>query len=308
MIEEGAVVRNRQEIIKLPDVSEMKLQVRIHESHINQIHHGLSAYVVLDSMPDQRYHGVVTKVAPLPDSQSRWGNPNLKVYATEIRIADRLPDVKPGVSARAEIIVTNLADVLTVPIQAVTTLHGQQMAYVADDPPRPVQVGVGMYNEKFIEITSGLKAGDRVLLAPPFDTQEKDLGGAILARGETVPATDTNQVARVLARTPEPGEHESGTKVLAGDAITNAPEVNGAAGQRTRFVEEAATGERHLRGDGDSGGKSPSREELLKRFDKNNDGQLDEAERAAMRIQLGNRIGRGTNAPLPEATRKPTDT
>jgi hypothetical protein len=71
----------------------------------------LSAYVVLDSMPDQRYHGVITKVAPLPDSQSRWGNPNLKVYATEIRIADHLPDVKPGVSARAEIIVTNLADV-----------------------------------------------------------------------------------------------------------------------------------------------------------------------------------------------------
>jgi HlyD family secretion protein len=307
MIEEGAVVRNRQEIIKLPDVSEMKLQVRIHESHINQIHHGLSAYVVLDSMPDQRYHGVITKVAPLPDSQSRWGNPNLKVYATEIRIADHLPDVKPGVSARAEIIVTNLASVLTVPIQAVTTLHGQQMAYVADDPPRPVQVGVGMYNEKFIEITSGLKEGDRVLLAPPFDTQEKDLGGAILARGETVSASDTNQVARVLARTPEVGEHESGAKVLAGDAITNAPEVNGVAGQRARFVEEAAPGERHLRGDADSGGKSPSREELLKRFDKNNDGQLDESERATMRIQLGNRIGRGTNAPLPEISRKPTD-
>ena len=29
MIEEGAVVRNRQEIIKLPDVAEMKLQVKI---------------------------------------------------------------------------------------------------------------------------------------------------------------------------------------------------------------------------------------------------------------------------------------
>ncbi len=308
MIEEGAVVRNRQELIKLPDVSEMKLMVRIHESHISHIRHGLSAYVVLDSMPDQRYHGVVTRVAPLPDSQSRWGNPNLKLYATEIRIADRLPDVKPGVSARAEIIVTNLDNVLTVPIQAVTTFRGQQMAYVADDPPRPVPVGVGMYNEKFIEITSGLKEGDRVLLAPPFDTQEKDLGGAILARGETVPASDTNQVARLLARTPEVGEHEGGAKVLASDAITNAPEVNGGAGQRARFVEEAATGERRPRVDGDSNGKSPSREELLKRFDKNNDGQLDEAERATMRIQSGNRIGRGTNAPLPEATRKPTDT
>jgi HlyD family secretion protein len=315
MIEEGAIVRNRQEIIKLPDVSEMKLQVRIHESHINQIRHGLSAFVVLDSMPDQRYHGVITKVAPLPDSQSRWGNPNLKVYATEIRITDRLPDVKPGVSARAEIIVTNLANVLTVPIQAVTTLRGQQMAYVAGDPPRPVAVGVGMYNEKFIEITSGLKEGDRVLLAPPFDTQEKDLGGAILARGETLPAADTNQVARVLARTPEVGEREGVAQALAGDAslsgaraITNAPEANGGAGPRERTAEEAATGERRPRVDGDSNGKSLTREEMLKRFDKNHDGQLDEAERATMRVQLGNRVGRSTNAPSPGAPRKPSDT
>ena len=40
MIEEGAVVRNRQVIIKLPDVSAMKLSVKIHESHINQVHPG----------------------------------------------------------------------------------------------------------------------------------------------------------------------------------------------------------------------------------------------------------------------------
>ena len=147
-----------------------------------------------------------------------------------------------------------------------------------------------------------------MLLAPPFDTQEKDLGGAILARGETVPATDTNQVARVLARTAEVGEHESGAKVTVSDTTTNAPEVNGVAGQRARFIEEAATGERHPRADRDSEGKSLSRDEMLKRFDKNNDGQLDESERATMRVQLGNRVGRGTNAPLPEISRKPTDT
>src|ERR1017187_5209347 len=83
MVEEGAVVRNRQEVIKLPDVSAMKVQVKIHETYINQIALGQPAFVVLDSMPDQRFRGNVSKVAPLPDSQSRWGNPDLKIYATE---------------------------------------------------------------------------------------------------------------------------------------------------------------------------------------------------------------------------------
>ena len=98
MIEEGAVVRNRQQLINLPDVSEFKLKVKIHESHINQVQRGQPAFVVLDSMPDQRFRGVVNKVAPLPDTQSRWGNPDLKVYATEILLTEKLPDVKPGVS------------------------------------------------------------------------------------------------------------------------------------------------------------------------------------------------------------------
>jgi HlyD family secretion protein len=190
MIEEGAVVRNRQEIIKLPDIAEMKLQVKIHESHINQIRHGQPAFVVLDSMPETRFHGVVNRIAPLPDSQSRWGNPDLKVYATEILITDRLPDIKPGVSARAEIIITNLTDALTVPIQSVTTHKGKQVVFLASAPQEPVPVTIGMYNTRLIQITGGLKEGDQVLLAPPFDSKEKDLGGSIIGEGE--PAAETN--------------------------------------------------------------------------------------------------------------------
>ena len=196
MIEEGAVVRNRQELIKLPDVSQMKLLVRIHESHINQVHVGQIAFVVLDSMPDQRLRGVVNKVGILPDGSSRWSNPNLKVYATEILVTDALPDIKPGVSARAEVVITNLESVLTVPIQAVSTRKGQQVVFLASAPDQPVKVDVGMYNPKFIEITQGLKEGQQVLLAPPFNTDEKDLGGAVFSDGEEVPAATSNQVAR----------------------------------------------------------------------------------------------------------------
>jgi HlyD family secretion protein len=197
MIEEGATVRNRQELIKLPDISQMKLRVKIHESHINQVQLGQPTFVVLDSMPDQRFRGEVMKVAPLPDSPGRYGNPDLKVYATEILVTDKLPDVKPGVSARAEIIITNLPHVLTVPIQCVTSYKGKQVVYLASAPQEPLPVSVGDYNTKFIEITSGLKEGDPVLLAPPFDTKDKDLGGAVIAEGEKPPPGLTNRTTAV---------------------------------------------------------------------------------------------------------------
>jgi len=65
---------------------------------------GQPAFVVLDPLPDQRFKAQVTKVGLLPDTQTRFGNPNLKVYNTEVLLQDTLPDVKPGVSARAEIV------------------------------------------------------------------------------------------------------------------------------------------------------------------------------------------------------------
>jgi HlyD family secretion protein len=186
VIEEGAMVRKRQEIIKLPDVSEMKLTVKVHESHVNQVRPGQAAYIVLDALPDKRFRGHVNWIAPLPDSSSLRGDPNLKVYLTEVRITDPLPNVKPGVSARAEIVVTNLENALTVPIQAVTTRMGQQVVFLAESPTKPVPVSLGLFNTKLIEITSGVKEGDRVLLSPPFGV-EKNLGGAIIAVGDTLP-------------------------------------------------------------------------------------------------------------------------
>ena len=256
MIEEGAVVRNRQELIKLPDVSQMKLLVRIHESHINQVHVGQLAFVVLDSMPDQRLRGVVNKVGILPDSGMRWSNPNLKVYATEILVTDPLPDVKPGVSARAEVIITNLNDVLTVPIQSVSTRKGEQVVFLASAPDQPVKVEVGMYNTKFIEIPSGLKEGQQVLLAPPFNMDEKDLGGAVFTEGEAIPGASSNQVVRPARRRDE----SAGLPVGKGGGGGNPRERDG------KGVAGAAP-----RGAVGSGSRS-NWQELIKRFEKKDAG------------------------------------
>jgi HlyD family secretion protein len=199
LIEEGAAVRQRQDLIKLPDVSEMMVEIRVHESHVQKIKPGQQARVTIDSIPDRTFRGSVRKIAVLPDSSSRYYNPNLKVYATEVVIEDQLPDLKPGISGRAEIIITNLQQVLTVPIQAVTTVKGQQVCFLSRGSSRtPVPVEVGMYNDKFIEIKKGVKEADRVLLAPTADSDNIDLAGTIITAEEATNglAGDTNAPAR----------------------------------------------------------------------------------------------------------------
>lgn len=299
LIEEGAVVRNRQELIKLPDTTRMKVTIRVHESHVNMVRHGLPAYVILDSMPDERFAGVVEKVALLPDTQSRWGNPNLKVYNTEVYITDKLPDIKPGVSAKAEVIITNIANTLSVPIQAVTTLKGRQVVYLARGAnPEPKPVEVGLYNTKFIQLVSGVKAGDRVLLAPPFDTEEKDLEGAVLAADEK---------ARVATNRP-PGKSSSSPATPSRALTTSNPEAPaGPRGPNSRMDPTSDAGPRNSAGPGDpnatsAGGPRGNREEMLKRFDKDGDGELNEAERNAMRQAFG-----GSRSNRADRPRRPTE-
>ncbi|MCI0748670.1 MAG: efflux RND transporter periplasmic adaptor subunit, partial [Verrucomicrobia subdivision 3 bacterium] len=193
LIEEGAQVRQRQEIIKLPDVSQMIVEIRVHESHVLQIRPGLDAYVTVDSIPDRRFKAKVTKVAVLPNSQDRWMNPNLKVYSTDVLIEEELPDLKPGASARAEVIITNLVNALTIPLQAVTTVKGRQVCYVQNGADLvPVPVSVGNFNDQFIEIRGGLKEGDLVALTPPVSASEDiDAGGSVPSTEETRPAPAT---------------------------------------------------------------------------------------------------------------------
>lgn len=293
LIEEGATVRNRQELIKLPNTSQMKVTVKIHESNINLIRAGLPALVVLDSKPDQPYRAVVDRVALLPDSQARFGNPNLKVYTTEVVITDPLPDVKPGVSAKAEIIVTNIANALSVPIQAVTTLRGRQVVYVLKGgKPEPRPVEIGLFNTKFVQILSGLEPGERVLLSPPLDTGGRDLEGSLLAESDKARSLATNpppaRVAGVVPTATAAPSPDNGARALTG----RGGPASGPAAVEPGAARPAPSGGPALAG-GPRGPGGFDREAMMKEFDKNGDGELDEEERAAMRETLRQRFGAG---------------
>jgi len=183
LIEQGASIRQKQDLLKLPDVTQMMIEVKVHESHVRQVKPGLGAYVTIDSLPDKQFTGIVKKVAVLPDTASRYYNPNMKVYSTEVWINESLQDIKPGVSGRAEVVVTNLQSVLTIPIQAVTTVKGQQVCFVQrGDQDVPVPVEVGLFNDRMIEIRTGLAEGDRVLLSALANSDTISLDGSVLGR------------------------------------------------------------------------------------------------------------------------------
>ena len=266
MIEEGAQVRKRQELITLPDTSQMKVDIKIHESQISKVKKGQTTFIVLDQQPDQRYKGIVSKVAPLPDSASFFSDPNLKEYATEILVTDTLPDLKPGVSARAEIVITNIPNTLKVPIQSVTTVDGKQVVFkqmMSGAEPKPVEVG--LFNTKFIEILDGVDAGDAILLAPPLQMEEINLAGEVFGDDEEVTEDQLKPDTKALEK-------------IKQSNLSRGGESGGNKG-----------------GQGKSGGFD--REAIMKRLDTDGDGKISDAEREAARKQFQRMQGGGQGRP-----------
>ena len=101
-------------------------------------------------------------------------NPDKKVFPSDILVEEELPILKPGVSVNAEVIITNLTKVLSVPIQTVTRWNGENVCFIRKGSRvAPVPVITGWFNDAFVEIKSGLKEGDLVLLAPASDEEEE---------------------------------------------------------------------------------------------------------------------------------------
>lgn len=173
----GADIRKGYNVIDLPDVSELMAVVQVHESYVRHLRNGLKAIVKIDSLPEQEFKGVVRLVAPTPDQRRRYYE-NISVYDTHVWIEDehnQLPkDLKPGVSARAEIVIAELENVLKIPVQCVTTRRGQKVVQVKrGDAVETVPVETGQFNARFIEIREGLAAGDQVSLSPQIARSSK---------------------------------------------------------------------------------------------------------------------------------------
>ena len=177
-IQEGATVRERQSILTIPDMREMAVKVNIHESAVQRVAVGQLVKVSVDAFPDEQLTGVVIKVAVVADSANSFMNPDLKVYPTTIKIDGTHDWLRPGMSAEIDILVRSLEDVVYVPIQAVTYFDDERVVYVSNrGRTERREIEVGTFSDSYIEILSGLEAGEEVLLLPPQQSL-RDASGA----------------------------------------------------------------------------------------------------------------------------------
>lgn len=171
LVEEGAMVRERQKLFTLPDITAMQVNTKIHESLVERVDRalekgGLKARIRIESLPQYVIPGTVKSIAPMPDANS-WFSSDQKVYTTLVALDHVVEGIRPGLTAQVEVILDELHNALSVPVSAVYDHAGQTVCYVYQDANlEPRQVMLGQSNDSYIEIKSGLNEGDEVVLNP----------------------------------------------------------------------------------------------------------------------------------------------
>ena len=173
-IEIGDVVHRGQKIFSIPNSDRMGVELRVHEASVNMVKPGQKAKVTVEAHPDTPFEGEVTNVSPLPDPPRGWLDPGVKVYTSKVAIKGRNDIIKPGMSAKVEISVDHLHDVIIVPVQVVANRGGRKVCYIENGgTPEEREVQTGAFNDVFVQIVSGLEVGENVLLNPPRNLEPK---------------------------------------------------------------------------------------------------------------------------------------
>lgn len=176
IVEEGAVVRERQAIIRLPNADSMRVNLTVNESLVQYMRPGLKAVISPVGIGDRVLHGTVTKVNQYAEP-SGWRQANVKEYKAFVSIDDAVTDLRSGMTASVTVRCVAVPDALQVPVQAVYA-HGNQMycfAYLGGGSWKAEPITPGPTNDKFFVVESGLEVGDRVALNPRAYVDKVDL-------------------------------------------------------------------------------------------------------------------------------------
>lgn len=167
IIQEGTIVRERQPVVRIPDLQKMQVMAKINESRISFIKEGMTATVRLDAFPDMELTGKVTRVEeyPLPPG---WMSSNVKQYATYVQI-DNPPGgmVRPGLTANVEIHISTNDNAVALPISAVLEHQGEYYCLIKKGDRLLAQwIALGSSNVDLVEIREGIDVGQQVVINP----------------------------------------------------------------------------------------------------------------------------------------------
>ncbi len=160
------------ELLRLANLSEMEVAVEVNENDINRVSMGDTTIIEVDAFLGDKFEGVVSEIANSADVSGASAD-QVTNFEVKIRILDKV-GFRPGMTATVDIQTSDERNILTVPIQAVTTRKDtanedekMECVFLYENGRTILQkVETGIQDDQNIQILSGLSDSVEVITGP----------------------------------------------------------------------------------------------------------------------------------------------
>jgi HlyD family secretion protein len=182
------------DVMTIADLARMEAQVDVSETDVILVSIGDTARIAIDAFPDKKVNGVVYEIANTARSKGLGTQEEVTNFTVKIRVVEKSLVLRPGMSMTADVETETKSNVLSIPVQCVTTRapkmdmnqgpsDGQSGAVLASNNAKPkadtkpreivfvVENGVakavpvkrGISSDQYVEIIDGLTDGTSVV-------------------------------------------------------------------------------------------------------------------------------------------------
>lgn len=269
ILEEGASVRERQVLMRVPNPEKMEVKALINEQSITMIGKGMPCSIKVDALQNVKLKGFVTSVSQYPENEG-WMSSSIKKFPVLVKIIDPPTTLKPGLNASVTIQTYQAEDCLQVPLQCIFAADNSRYCLVRrGEKWETVEVKVTNENSKNVLIESGVDQGEMVAMNPGRYRHLLDLPDTLIDTKIELPEGVKTGLDKNAAR-----------EAVGEDGPSNdSPAGQASGGGRPSGAGGGRPGGSGGRPGGGSGMNADSIVDMMmQRMDKNSDGILDENE------------------------------
>ena len=174
-ISESGIIESHVTLMSIQDIDHLEVVVDMNEYDASKIKEGDSVKITGDSFEKKVYEGRVKYVGSIA-KQIDGSQGKESVVEIKVDIENNDEFLKPGYSAKLDILTEKKDDVLIVPYEAIfTQKNGDKIIFIVEDGKvKEYKINTGIESDFSLEIIGDVKAGDQVILNPTEEVKDGD--------------------------------------------------------------------------------------------------------------------------------------
>jgi membrane fusion protein, multidrug efflux system len=185
-VAEGGFVSSGAQMFEITDFETLVARVYVPEKELDRIAVGQPAEVVGKAAKNRQGTGQIKRIAPVVDATT--GTVRVTIGLPE-GLAGGETGFLPGMYAEVTLTTEVHADVPIVPKPALVYEDEQTFVFIAQgDRAKKQRIEIGLANEDFVEVTAGLEAGAKIIVAGQAGLKDGGLIVEVDAKGQAVTA------------------------------------------------------------------------------------------------------------------------